>query len=96
MCRNIDKDQWIDVMPLAIFFPAQQTLFIHLRISKMFCFVEVEQRKTCSCETWILKYCKALLIKHKGVCFFLGRFAQREALSVTHNEKIEQRCKMHL
>lgn len=53
MCRNIDKDQLTDVMPLAIFVLLKPTAFIHLRISKNFCFVE--QRKTCSCETWIWK-----------------------------------------
>jgi len=51
MCRNIDKDQLTDIMPLAIFVSLKPTAFIHSRISNIFRLVE--QRKTCSCETLI-------------------------------------------
>lgn len=83
MCRNIDKDQWTDVMPLAIY------LFIYFRSftgEPPRCFV-VEQRKT-----WNLKIMQGLAPLNINA-LFLGRFSQRE-WAVNHTQwKIEQRCK---
>ncbi len=89
MCRNIDKDQWIDVMALCHFF-SRSTNPHSFTWESPRCFVLLNSAKLVVAKHEFENNARPCSIKHKCACFFLGRFAQRER-AVSHTQwKIEQ------